>query len=89
MKFEDFTYARPEMKAFSERFEDLLSQFEQASSFAAQNDVFQEINEMRTHFFSMYNVCYIRHTINTKNEYYEEENNNCNINVFFIKCVCL
>lgn len=75
MKFENFTYTRPEMEAFTQRFEDLLTQFEGASSAAEQNDVFQEINEMRTHFLSMYNVCYIRHTINTKDEFYESENN--------------
>lgn len=75
MKFEDFTYVRPEMDDFTSRFEVLLDQFENASSFSAQNEAFSEINKMRTHFFSMHNICYIRHTIDTKDEFYEKENN--------------
>lgn len=75
MKFDDFPYARPKMESVSKHFEDLLKKFQTAPSFAAQNEVFREINEMRTHFLSMYNLCYVRHTINTKDEFYEAENN--------------
>lgn len=75
MKFEDFTYTRPDVEIFTKRFEELLIQFEDAGTLAEQNEVFRQINDMRTHFFSMYNICYIRHTIDTKNEFYEEENN--------------
>lgn len=75
MKFEDFSYVRPEMDGFTTQFEGLLEQFREAPTFAVQNEIFRQINSMRTHFLSMYNICYIRHTINTKDEFYETENN--------------
>lgn len=74
MKFPDYQYQRPEMGDFTSRFELLLSQFEQADSFAKQNDCFSRVNEMRTEFMSMYNICYIRHTIDTEDKFYEAEN---------------
>lgn len=75
MKFEDFTYVRPEMKTFSEKFEKLLGQFESAKSVDEQVRLFEPINAMRNEFFSMLNICYIRHTIDTADKYYEAEQN--------------
>lgn len=74
MKFEEYQYERPEMADFSSRFEALLHQFKQAPDLATQNELFSQINEMRTEFMSMYNICYIRHTVDTTNEFYEKEN---------------
>lgn len=74
MKFETYEYQRPEMVDFTNRFELLLQQFEKASTFSEQNDCFSKVNEMRTDFMSMYNICYIRHTIDTQDQYYESEN---------------
>ena len=74
MKFEEYQYDRPEMVDFSSRFESLLKQFKEAPDLATQNQLFSQINEMRTEFMSMYNICYIRHTVDTANEFYEKEN---------------
>lgn len=74
MKFEEYQYERPEMVDFSTRFESLLNQFKEAPDLATQNQLFSQINEMRTEFMSMYNICYIRHTVDTANEFYEKEN---------------
>lgn len=63
------------MADFSGRFENLLTAFENAPDFAAQSAVFAQINDMRTEFLSMYNLCHIRHTIDTTDDYYEAENN--------------
>lgn len=73
MQFKDFQYKRPDMATFSAQFSDLLAQFEQAASFDEQAALFTRISDMRTDFNSMYNICYIRHTINTKDEFYEKE----------------
>ena len=75
MKFEDFSYIRPEMTSFSEKFEKLLGQFESAENIEDQIQLFEPINEMRNEFFSMLNICYIRHTIDTADKFYEEEQN--------------
>ena len=74
MKFESFEYERPAMEDFSQRFEGLLEAFGKAESFVRQNEVFEQINEMRASFSSMYNICHIRHTMNTGDAFYEEEN---------------
>ncbi len=73
MQFKDFQYTRPDMIPFSAQFSALLAQFEQAASFEEQAALFTKISDMRTDFNSMYNICYIRHTINTRDEFYEKE----------------
>lgn len=75
MKFHDFEYVRPEMEPFSEKFNQLLEQFRTASSAEEQLKLFDPINVMRNEFFSMLNICYIRHTVNIKDTFYEEEQN--------------
>lgn len=74
MNFKDFTYKRPEMEAVSKTFESLLEIFNNASSAEEQNEILTKINKAREEFMSMYNICYIRHTIDTKDSFYEEEN---------------
>jgi M3 family oligoendopeptidase len=74
MKFAQFLYSRPDMDEYAERFNRLLEQFEAAGSAEGQNFFLRQINDMRAEFTSMYNICHIRHTINTKDEYYEGEN---------------
>lgn len=72
--FEDFPYERPDMETFSTRFEELLKAFEEAESAAAQNRIFSKLNDMRTDFLTMYNLCHIRHTVDTRDDFYEAEN---------------
>lgn len=75
MKFSDFKYQRPDMAQVQAAFEEKLSLFENASTFEQQDQAFESINDIRTHFLSMYNICHIRHTIDTRDDFYEEENN--------------
>lgn len=74
MKFENFEYLRPDMSGFTERFQKLLKAFEEAEDFETQSEAFRLINDMRTEFYSMYNLCHIRHTIDIEDAFYEEEN---------------
>ncbi len=74
MKFQDFPYQRPELDSFVKNFENLLSAFEHATSLAEQDDLFEKINVMRDDFSSMNNLCRIRHSIDTRDEFYEKEN---------------
>lgn len=74
MAFEDFRYERPDMKAFTSRFQELLMQFEGAQSAAEQKHLFTQLNDLRTDFSSMYNICLIRHTMDTGDDFYEKEN---------------
>ena len=75
LKFDDFKYQRPKMEVFSTDFNKLIELFKVAGTFDEQNQLFEQINDKRQEFSSMYNLCSIRHTINTKDQFYEEENN--------------
>lgn len=74
MKFQDFPYQRPKLDSFVQGFETLLEGFENADSFEVQSDFFEKINQMREDFSSMNNLCRIRHSIDTRDEFYEKEN---------------
>ncbi|HKK80226.1 MAG TPA: M3 family oligoendopeptidase [Phaeodactylibacter sp.] len=72
--FKDFDYKRPDFDAFSREFNTALDAFEHALSASEQSEVLRHIDAMRTDFSTMYNICMIRHTIDTRDEFYEKEN---------------
>jgi M3 family oligoendopeptidase len=74
MKFQQFEYRRPDMEAITAVFEKLLRQFEQATDWATQDQIFDQLNELRGEFDSMWNICYIRHSVNTQDPFYTQEN---------------
>jgi len=74
MTFESFTYTRPEMAEVSQNFEKHLLQFENAPTPAAQTSSLTQLNAVREEFFTMYNLCYVHHTLNTTDTFWEKEN---------------
>ncbi|PLX32116.1 MAG: M3 family oligoendopeptidase [Clostridiales bacterium] len=75
MRFGEFDYKRPDMKSLGERFEEKLDRLVNAEGAEEQNRAIEEINLLRREFESMSQICYIRHTIDTKDSYYENEQN--------------
>ncbi len=75
MKFEDFKYTRPVIETIETEFNICLDKFEKATTLEEQNELIEEINKIRQAYSSMYNICHIRHTVDTKDKFYEEENN--------------
>ncbi|MCA1056647.1 M3 family oligoendopeptidase [Rossellomorea aquimaris] len=73
MKFEQFTYERPDLGVLKENFEKKLSAFKQASTLEEQVNAMDSINNLRLDFDTMLNICYVRHTIDTEDEFYKEE----------------
>ncbi len=73
MKFSEFSYKRPEMDSFQQEFEQLLSQFQQASNVQEQNQVMKSINKLRSTFNTMYNIAQINYSTDTFNKEYEAE----------------
>ncbi len=69
MKFSEMKYERPDFAALEADFEQLLSQFTNASTFTEQNEALQKLTELRNHFDSMYELVSIRHTMNTKTSF--------------------
>ncbi|MDF2903090.1 MAG: oligoendopeptidase [Bacillus sp. (in: firmicutes)] len=73
MKFEDYLYTRPNISEIESEFQIGLEQFNQASSVAEQIKAIEKINVVRNNFGTMVNLCYIRHSIDTNNEFYKSE----------------
>ena len=74
MKFSEMKYERPDFKEISGQYEALLKDLqdaEEAESFAA---VFSKINTLRSRISTMSNLCEIRHSIDTKDPFYDQEN---------------
>lgn len=73
MRFEDYTYIRPNMDEIKEAFHVALEQFQSASSVEKQNEAMQKVNEIRAKLGTSFNLCYIRHSIDTNDEFYKAE----------------
>jgi M3 family oligoendopeptidase len=72
-RFDEYYYERPNMPAFTQSFTQTLADFHAAGSYAEQAEFFSKLNGMRADFMTMYNICHIRHTIDTRDVFYEEE----------------
>lgn len=75
MKFSDYSYVRPDMQQIETGFTSLLERFDNAATFAEQDQILLEINKLRSDFESMRHIAYIRHLIDTREQFYEDEQN--------------
>jgi M3 family oligoendopeptidase len=73
MRFEDFSYTRPNVDEVEQKFMAALERFEAAGTAGEQEKAIQEINDIRNHLSSDFNLVYIRHSIDTNDEFYKEE----------------
>lgn len=73
MKFSEIPYIRVDMTDVEKRFANLLEAFQQAASFEEQDQVMARLNELRQEVESAREVAQIRHTINTEDPFYKEE----------------
>ncbi|MFC7784601.1 MULTISPECIES: M3 family oligoendopeptidase [unclassified Rossellomorea] len=73
MKFEQFTYERPNLEEIKPVFQQLLGKFKAAPNVQEQMDAMKKLNEIRLSIDTMQNICYIRHSIDTNDEFYKEE----------------
>ncbi len=74
MKFSELKYEHLDYEKLREEFEEKLGRLKNAKGLKEYLDVFKEINVFRGHISSMKELCSIRHTINTADEYYDREN---------------
>jgi len=73
MKFSEFAYVRPNVEEFSNKMEALLKDFQQAEQVEKQMEVIEKINTIRNDISTMFHLCYIRHSVDTNDEYYQKE----------------
>ncbi|PFO09853.1 oligoendopeptidase F [Bacillus sp. AFS076308] len=73
MSFENYTYVRPNLDEVTAKFDKVLEGFKHADTVEAQSRFMEEINQLRNDLGTMFNLCYIRHSIDTNDEFYKEE----------------
>ncbi len=74
-KFKDYEYKRPQSEELKSKIGKLLEVFNQANSANEQINLIMEFNEAEKDIMTMKSIAQIRHDINTKDEFYEKENN--------------
>ncbi len=71
--FNDYTYQRPNMQQVEERFNEALLKFSEAQSIDDALTSFDVMNEIRREFDTMSTLASIRHSIDTKDSFYDAE----------------
>lgn len=71
MKFTEYEYKRPDMPAIKKAIRSLIEEFKQAATVEAQSEVIEKINAYRRDFSTQANLVYIRASIDTADEYYQ------------------
>lgn len=75
MKFTDIPYKRPDIEVIANRLKDLIKDFNAAVSPEEQIEKMDAIRESRSEYETLNSLVSIRHSLNTKDVFYEEENN--------------
>ncbi len=73
MGFSQYTYSRPNFEAVEQSFDKALQKFKDATTFEEQNEAMREINDLRNDLGTMFNLVYIRHSVDTNDEFYQAE----------------
>lgn len=75
MKFNEMTYERPDFDATYTGMKELLAKMEAAETEEEFFDTYSKLEELSDHLETMATLAYVRHTIDTKDEFYTEEQN--------------
>lgn len=73
MKFSEMKYERPDFDKAKSDAEEIKKSFSEASSFEEADKAFIEWDELVSHIDTMISLAYTRNTINTSDEFYENE----------------
>lgn len=75
MKFKDFIYERISIEDIKEKIVPLIKSLQESNDIDSFMKTFNDINNYRGHIESMITLCSIRHSINTADKFYDEEQN--------------
>jgi M3 family oligoendopeptidase len=73
VKFNEYRYERPDVAAFEKQFKELLAVFSSAANYEEQDAAMSGMNKLRSEFDTMQQMAYIRHSIDTNDEFYKAE----------------
>ncbi|MGI6510276.1 MAG: M3 family oligoendopeptidase [Erysipelotrichaceae bacterium] len=74
MKFSEFKYERINYQEIEKKLTELLDKLEKQTKADDFIKVFQEIEKINSHVSTMASLATVRHSINTKDEFYDKEN---------------
>ena len=75
MKFSQMTYERPDIEAIKTQFANLAARFEAAEDYESARIVFLERETVEKHVMTLATLAEIRHSIDTRDEFYDGEMN--------------
>jgi len=73
MKFSEMKYQRPDLAALKHDVLRLIDEFEASTTPEAALDALQEVNRLRMDFQTMFELAYIRNSVDTRDEFYKAE----------------
>lgn len=74
MKFSEMKYVRPDMDKLKEEAESTADRIKNAANADEAANAYLDWDKAAASFATMNSLCYIRHTINTEDKFYDEEN---------------
>ncbi len=74
MKFNEYEYKRPDFDSIKSRYTDLINKFNSSETAEEQYRYVKEINELQKETETMAQLVAIRNSINTADNFYDEEN---------------
>ncbi len=73
MKFSEMKYEKPDFEKLAERAEKIRAEIENAATFDEADKAFMEYDSYSKHIATLYSLAYIRHTIDTNDKFYDEQ----------------
>jgi hypothetical protein len=74
MKFSQFEYVRPDVEQVTKQSSDILAKISSAKTYEETKTLISKYNKMRSKIQTNISVMIVRHTINTKDKFYDGEN---------------
>ena len=74
MKFTDYKYEHMNIESLQKQLKSICSNLKDASSYADFKEAFVELNDVNKYIMTNQTLVEVRHTIDTKDEYYTKEN---------------
>lgn len=73
MKFNEFKYERPDLELFKKEMEDILETLNGDVTLEQELEIIEEVFELQQELDTMATLVSIRHSVNTKDDFYEKE----------------
>ena len=75
MKFSEMSYKRPDLDAVKAQLKDLVAGLANAQDYAQAKAVFLKKEEAESHIGTLSTLAHVRHTIDTRDKFYDDEMN--------------